>query len=89
MTFGEHLEELRTSLVKAVLALVIGVLIGLLFANHLVAYVQTPLKNALEEYYSGLGAKQYHEHLVKERDRAHRCRRIWTRPRKSSPNKGW
>ena len=49
MTFGEHLEELRTSLVKACCALVIGVLVGLLFANHVVDYVQTPLKDALED----------------------------------------
>lgn len=66
MTFGEHLEELRFSLVKAVLSLVVGVLIGLLFANYLVAYVQKPLKNALEDYYTGLGAKQYHEYLEKQ-----------------------
>lgn len=66
MTFGEHLEELRFSLVKAVLSLIVGVLIGLLFANYLVAYVQTPLKNALEDYYTGLGAKQYREYLERE-----------------------
>ena len=29
MTFGEHLDELRRSLLKAVLSLVIGFLIGL------------------------------------------------------------
>src|SRR6185436_9870813 len=64
MTFGEHLEELRLSLVKAILSLVIGVLIGLLFANRVVEYVQTPLKNALEDYYGGLGGRQYHQFLI-------------------------
>ena len=63
MTFGEHLDELRQSLLKAVLALVIGVLIGLLFANKVVEYVQTPLKNALEQYYSNLGGRRYRQEL--------------------------
>lgn len=66
MTFGEHLEELRGALVKAVLSLVIGVLVGLMFGNYVVAYVQTPLKNALETYYGGVGAEQYREYLKKE-----------------------
>ena len=68
MTFGEHLEELRRSLVKAVLALVIGVLIGLLFANHLVAFVQTPLKDALTKYYKGLeGKKQFATYVAEQK----------------------
>ena len=54
------------SLVKAILALVIGVLIGLLFANRVVDYVQVPLRNALQEYYKGLGAQQYREYMIKE-----------------------
>ena len=52
------------SLVKAILSLVIGVLIGLLFANRVVDYVQTPLRNALETYYSNLGGQQYHQFLI-------------------------
>ena len=68
MTFGEHLEELRLSLVKAVLALVIGVLVGLLFANQLVAFVQTPLKDALTKYYKGLeGKKQFQQYLAEQK----------------------
>jgi sec-independent protein translocase protein TatC len=64
MTFGEHLEELRLSLVKAILSLVVGVLIGLLFANKVVEYVQTPLKNALRTYYSNMeGEKQFNLYI--------------------------
>ena len=44
MTFGEHLDELRRALLKAVTALVIGVLIGLIFGQQLVDYIQTPLQ---------------------------------------------
>ena len=76
MTFGEHLDELRQSLLKAVLALVIGVLIGLLFANKVVEYVQTPLKNALEQYYSNLGGRRYRQELEERASAANRFRKI-------------
>src|SRR5580692_11789720 len=51
MTFGEHLEELRSSLFKAVFALTIGFLFGLLFADGVVRMIEAPLRRALEEYY--------------------------------------
>ncbi|WP_153556022.1 twin-arginine translocase subunit TatC [Roseimaritima sediminicola] len=47
MTFGEHLEELRSALRGAVLWLAIGLGIGLIFANSLVEYVQQPLRKAI------------------------------------------
>jgi sec-independent protein translocase protein TatC len=50
MTFGEHLEELRGALVKAVTCLVIGFVLGLGVANHVVRFIQTPLERALERY---------------------------------------
>ena len=53
MTFGEHLEELRRRCCKAVLALVIGVSDRrCCLPGHVVDYVQTPLKDALQQYYS-------------------------------------
>ncbi len=51
MTFGEHLEELRVALFKAVLALVIGFGIGLFFAAPIVRAIETPLKDALADFY--------------------------------------
>jgi sec-independent protein translocase protein TatC len=51
MTFGEHLEELRASLFKAVVALAIGFAIGLTFGSHIVGWIQRPLQNALSAYY--------------------------------------
>lgn len=51
MSFGEHLEELRKSLFRAVLWLIGGVLIGLLVADRVVGYVQTPLQAALIRYF--------------------------------------
>ncbi|NLF70114.1 MAG: twin-arginine translocase subunit TatC [Candidatus Anammoximicrobium sp.] len=51
MSFGDHLEELRVCLFKSVLGLVFGFLIGLALANWVVAYIQTPLKKALEDHF--------------------------------------
>lgn len=50
MSFGEHLEELRDVLWRAVIGLVAGILIGLLFGERVVQFIQTPLKAALERY---------------------------------------
>lgn len=51
MTFGEHLEELRASLFKAVISLAIGFGIGLYFAPTIVQLIQSPLEKALTTYY--------------------------------------
>jgi sec-independent protein translocase protein TatC len=51
MTFGEHLEELRRALFKAMLWLVVGCGIGLYFSDWVVQYINEPLEAALKEYY--------------------------------------
>jgi sec-independent protein translocase protein TatC len=51
MTFGEHLEELRRSLWKAVLSLVIGFVVGLWFGKDIVKFIEVPVTEALEDYY--------------------------------------
>lgn len=50
MTFGEHLEELRHCLVRAIACLGVGLAIGLYFANDLVRFVATPLKSAIQDF---------------------------------------
>jgi sec-independent protein translocase protein TatC len=51
MTFGEHLEELRKALFRALLWLVAGCVVGFYFGDTVVAYINTPLVAALERYY--------------------------------------
>jgi sec-independent protein translocase protein TatC len=51
MTFGEHLEELRLRLFRAVAGLAVGLVIGLLVGRYVVQFIQTPLTNALTRYY--------------------------------------
>lgn len=50
MTFGEHLEELRQCLVRALLCLAGGLLIGLMFADDLVLYIQRPLEQSIRQF---------------------------------------
>ena len=69
MSFGEHLEELRSALIKAIAALAIGVLIGFLFANRVVAYIQTPLKQGLAEFRLTQASKKFNAYLA-EREAA-------------------
>lgn len=51
MSFAEHLEELRSALIKSILALLLGTLLGLMVGWSVVDYIQTPLRDALETFY--------------------------------------
>lgn len=59
MTFGEHLEELRTSLFKALIGLVLGTLFGLTIGNHVVLWMERPLTKALGDFYTTDAEEQY------------------------------
>ncbi|HEX4129399.1 MAG TPA: twin-arginine translocase subunit TatC [Pirellulales bacterium] len=59
MTFGQHLEELRTALFKALAGLVIGVIAGLFLADYVVALLQRPLQAALQKYYKDKAIEDY------------------------------
>jgi sec-independent protein translocase protein TatC len=63
MTFGQHLDELRLALIKAVAAWVLGLLVALAFAGPLVEYVQTPLKRALTDFFRDQAAEEYRHHF--------------------------
>ncbi len=69
MTFGEHLDELRAALIKSVLAYTIGFCIALLplVAGSVVEYVQTPLKEALTNYYQQIAREEFLQILERER----------------------
>ena len=51
MTFGEHLDALRIALFKALAGLLVGFLLGLILSFWVVPFIQTPLSNALAQYY--------------------------------------
>jgi sec-independent protein translocase protein TatC len=58
MTFGEHLEELRACLFKAIVGLALGCVAGLVVGGPVARFIQTPLQNALEEYYQNQALKK-------------------------------
>ena len=58
MTFGEHLEELRSSLFKSAIALFVGFLVGMYCADWVVKRIQDPLVAALENYYQTQAAAE-------------------------------
>ena len=51
MSFSEHLEELRGALIKSLGVVIVGFLIGLTMGWSVIRYIQTPLRDALEDYY--------------------------------------
>lgn len=51
MSFGEHLEELRVCLFRSLFGVIIGCLIGLYAADHVVRFFEKPLETALTEHY--------------------------------------
>jgi len=50
MTFGEHLEDLRHALVRAIIWLAGGLIIGLFFADGVVQFAQAPLVGAIQQF---------------------------------------
>jgi len=61
MSFSEHLEELRRALFKSIAALLVGTLFGLLIGGAVVDHIQTPLRQALENFYRGQAEKSHLE----------------------------
>jgi sec-independent protein translocase protein TatC len=68
MTFGEHLEDLRASLFKAVLALGVGFLFGLCVGNYVVNMIQSPLNNALKMYFTDQNFTRIQQQLQERSD---------------------
>lgn len=71
MTFGEHLEELRGCLWRAILGLVAGFLVGLLVGGHVVEFIQSPVKKALETFYQEQAYKIIESKKASLRDRGY------------------
>lgn len=61
MTFGEHLDELRACLLKAMAGLFLGVALGMFVGTYVVGLVSAPLENALGGYYQSQSVTAYKE----------------------------
>ncbi|MGO9111257.1 MAG: twin-arginine translocase subunit TatC [Thermoguttaceae bacterium] len=51
MTFGQHLEELRICLFRAIVGLAIGCTAGFFVGDRVVVFITTPVESALKTYY--------------------------------------
>jgi sec-independent protein translocase protein TatC len=67
MTFGEHLDELRSALFKALLGLVLGSLLGLAVGDRVVRIMEHPLTDALGKYYV-TDAEERYTRFIAERE---------------------
>ena len=54
MSFGEHLEILRTHLLRAIFGLTIGIIIALFYSDHVVRAMLVPVERALITYYGAV-----------------------------------
>ena len=75
MSFGQHLEILRSHLIKALLGLVIAVILSLYFSNHVIKVMEIPLRDALDEYYAN--APEVQQQLKAMRERTKDTFDIW------------
>ena len=66
MTFGEHLEELRSCLIKALLWLLVGFAIGLSVGDWMVATIQGPLEKSLKTHYQAAGKREYKQFAAEQ-----------------------
>ena len=51
MTFGEHLEVLRTHLWKAIVGLVVGSIVAFYFSRDVIIAIQTPINTAMHDVF--------------------------------------
>ena len=65
MTFGEHLGELRSCLLKSIYGLIGGFIIGLAAGGHVVSFIQRPLSHALTTYYQRESVERVQRELEK------------------------
>lgn len=51
MTFGEHIEDLRTHLMRAIKGFVLCMVVCLFLAGHILTFITAPVDQQLKEYY--------------------------------------
>ncbi len=64
MTFGEHLHELRKCLIRALLGLAVGMLIGFFLGKHVVDFIQRPLRIALKDYVANRELEKFDQEVA-------------------------
>lgn len=68
MTFGEHLEELRACLFKAIVGLAVGFLLGLALSGPVVRAIKSPLTRALTSFQTNKSEENVRAKLAELRE---------------------
>jgi len=61
MTFGEHIEDLRVHLIRAILGFVVAMVASFFIANHVLRFIAKPVEEQLSEYW-----ERYNKNKQKE-----------------------
>jgi len=78
MTFGEHIEDLRTHLFRAIYGFVICMVVSLVFAERVLRFIATPVEQQLDKYYERYYAERLKElHRDLQTNKFAHIRPIW------------
>lgn len=61
MTFGEHIEDLRTHLIRAIKGFFIGFVLALIVAKWVLQFIAAPVERQLESFWNRYNQQQYQE----------------------------
>ncbi len=75
MSFGDHLEELRSRLIKALLGFGLALLVGLYFGDTVVKLIERPLTKALAGYYEAQSSETFRNAAATESQKADAAKR--------------
>lgn len=60
MTLGEHLEELRSRIIRCLLATTVGFVLAFVWTDHVMAFLRRPLEPSVERYQDKIQLVQTH-----------------------------
>ena len=61
MSFGDHIEELRLHLWKAIAGFLVALFFSFFIGNHVLAFIEAPVKAELKHYWDKYNEKRYQE----------------------------
>lgn len=76
MTFGEHLEELRTCLVRGAMGLAVGIGLGLFLAQYVVQFFNAPLEKAIIRYKVSASLDRIAQQYPKDTEEAEKNKKL-------------
>ena len=52
MSFGDHIEELRTRMIRAIMGFLVALVVGLFIGKPVLDFIQAPVQAQLNEFYN-------------------------------------